>query len=210
MSRIRIVPIVEGQGDDAAVGVLLRRIWTEIVGGEFAEVLRAIRRPRGQFLRDGSDDIARSVQLAVGKLGAPDAGLVLILVDAEGDCVKRGPLGPKVLAAAKAARADADVAVVIANVMYETWFVAAAKSLGKYLTASSIANAPDDPETVGAGKAWIKRNMQNGKYTETADQAALTATMDLQVCRQKSRSFDKLCRELERRSNQPKRVADNQ
>jgi hypothetical protein len=36
-------------------------------------------------------------------------------------------------------------------------------------------------------------------YAETVDQPRLTAAMDLQMCRERSKSFDKLCRELEKR-----------
>jgi predicted ATPase len=37
------------------------------------------------------------------------------------------------------------------------------------------------------------------KYSETIDQPAMTADMDLSLCRRRSPSFDKLCRELEKR-----------
>ena len=36
------------------------------------------------------------------------------------------------------------------------------------------------------------------KYSESIDQAKLTAHMDLSLCRTRAPSFDKLCRELER------------
>ena len=46
MSRIRIAPIVEGHGETEAIRPLLRRIWTELLGGEYADILKPIRRPR--------------------------------------------------------------------------------------------------------------------------------------------------------------------
>ncbi len=67
MSRITIVPIVEGYGEDGAVRNLLWRIWTEIVGGEHAEILRPIRRSRGKFLKASEEDVERSVGLAALK-----------------------------------------------------------------------------------------------------------------------------------------------
>ncbi len=203
MSRITIVPIVEGQGDDSAVPVLLRRVWIELLGGEHVEIKRPIRRSRGRFLLPESGDLEKSVQLAFYKLAqAEGRGLILILVDAEDDCRKLGSLGPSLLERAKKARSDADVVCVIANVMFETWFVAAAESLAGYLDLSGIT-VPQDPEASRAGKSWIKSRMRGGKYSETADQAALAAKMDLSLCRKRSRSFDKLCRELELRSSQP-------
>jgi len=199
VSRITIAPIVEGHGDEAALRGLLWRVWVELLRGEHAEVLRPIRRSRGKFLLTEAGDLEKAVSLAFYKLAQVSGkGLILILVDAEDDCQKLGPLGPILLARAKKARGDADIACVIANVMYETWFVAAAESLGKYLDLDA-ALIPADPETDRCGKGWIKRWIKSGKYTETADQAALTAAMDLQQCRSRSRSFDKLCRELEAR-----------
>jgi hypothetical protein len=201
MSRITIAPIVEGYGDEAAVRILLQRVWQELLSGEHAEVLRPIRRSRGRFLQEEGNDLERSVNLAMNKLGQEGGGLILILVDAEEDCERMGPLGPLLLGRAHRARNDADIAVIIANVMWETWFVAAADSLGAYLDLNDEA-APTDPEGHHLGKGWIKQRMRGGKYSETVDQAALTARMDLTLCRQRSPSFDKLCRELEGRCQQ--------
>ncbi len=126
-------------------------------------------------------------------------GFILILVDAEDNCAKLGPLGPLLLGRAQLARADMDIACVVANVMYETWFVAAAPSLGEYLEIASGESIPADPESARAGKGWIKQHMKRGHYSETADQPSLTVKMDLGLCRANSKSFDKLCRELEKR-----------
>jgi hypothetical protein len=198
VSRITIAPIVEGQGDEAAVRTLLQRVWMELLEGEYAEVLRPIRRSRGKFLKAEAGDLEKAVGLALHKLAqAGGRGLILILVDAEDDCQKHGRLGPLLLERAKQGRGDADIACVIANVMYETWLVGAAESLGKYLELEGVA-VPADPEGERCGKGWIKQRMRSGKYTETADQAALTAAMDLRLCK-RCRSFDKLCRELKAR-----------
>jgi len=200
LSRLSIAPIVEGHGEDFAVRLLLQRTWMELLGGEYAEVHRPIRRSRGKLLRADSEDLEKAVKFAALKLAtAQDRPLVLILVDAEDDCRTHGSLGPALLARAKAARADIDIACVIANVMYETWFVAAAESLHEYLTLRPGEQVPPDPEAAGLGKGWVKQRIRGGKYSETADQAALTSKMDLASCRARSRSFDKLCRELESR-----------
>jgi hypothetical protein len=92
-----------------------------------------------------------------------------------------------------------DIACIIANKMYETWFVAAAESLHKYLTLRPGEQIPPDTDAHGFGKGWIKQRIRGAKYSETADQATLTSAMDLTLCRSRSRSFEKLCRELERR-----------
>jgi hypothetical protein len=198
VSRITIAPIVEGHGENGAIRNLLWRTWTEIVGGEHAEILHPIRRSRGRFLKIEEGDVEKAVGLAALKLKDVGGGLILILVDAEDDCAKLGSLGPILLQRARQAHADMDIACVIANVMYETWFVAAAESLGDYLDAPKD-DIPEDPEAARAGKGWIKLHMRSGHYSETADQPSLSTMMDLKLCRSRSRSFDKLCRELELR-----------
>jgi hypothetical protein len=92
-----------------------------------------------------------------------------------------------------------DVICVVANIEYETWFVAAAESLCDFLNESIAVDISNDPETQRQGKGWIERHFSGVKYSETQDQPAMTAKMDLAICRKRSPSFDKLCRELELR-----------
>ncbi len=190
-----MVPIVEGHGDNGAVRLLVQNLWV-FLGGEYCNVLTPIRRSRGKLLKPDDPDLAKAINTALIKLATIGGGLVLVLVDAEDDCGTRGPLGPMLLQRAHEIRADADIACVIANVMYETWFVASAESLDKYLALADAA-IPPDPEQARAGKGWIKKNIRGDKYSETVDQPKLTASMDFNLCRRRSKSFDKLCRELE-------------
>ncbi len=171
-------------------------------GEEVTLIVNApIRRSRGKFLKEAEKDLEKAVALAALKLAQEGGGLILILVDAEDDCEKLGSLGPLLLARAKVARPDLDISCVIANVMFETWFVAAAESLTNYLNLDGV-EIPDDPEFARAGKGWIKKHMKTGHYSETVDQPSLTAKMELGLCRRRSRSYDKLCRELELRLKQ--------
>jgi hypothetical protein len=93
-----------------------------------------------------------------------------------------------------------DVACVFANLEYETWFVAAAESLPGFLDLQG-EQVPDDPEKQGCDKGWVQRHYKGPgrSYSEPVDQPAMTHTMDLTLCRKRSPSFDKLCRELEKR-----------
>lgn len=198
-ARINIAVIVEGDGEELCIRTLLQRMWCELLGGEHANVLRPIRRHRDRLLKEDDPDLGNAVDLAVGKLAEHGGGLVLILIDAERDCRPDRPkLGPALLGRVKLARSDVDVDCVFANVMYETWFVAAAESLVDYLHLPADG-VPVDPEADGHGKTWIKRHTRNAKYSETADQPRWTAKMDLQLCRQRSKSFAKLCEKLGRR-----------
>ena len=198
-SRINIAVIVEGDGEVHCARTLLQRIWCELLGGEYANVLQPIKRNRGSLLKADDPDLDHAVNLAVGKLAEHGGGLVLILIDSEGDCRPDRPkLGPALLERARRARSDVDIDCVFVNVMYETWFVAAAESLDSYLILPA-AGVPDDPEADRLGKSWIKKHAKNGKYNETADQTRFTAKMDLSLCRRRSASFRKLCEKLARR-----------
>lgn len=195
MSRLRVAPIVEGHGEREAVRILLERIWLEVVRGEYIEVLAPVRRPRDLIVRD-ERELVRAVELAVLNLDRSESdvpGLILILLDAEEDAACR--LAPELLRRAHAARPDRTIRCVLANREYETWFVAAGESLAKYL--DDIAEPPADPEKDGLGKAWIERRIRSPKYSPRIDQPRLTAAFDLHLCRRRSPSFDKLCRELE-------------
>jgi hypothetical protein len=190
--ELRIAPIVEGHGEAAAFPVVLRSIWMTMLAGTGLDVLRPIRTKRNVLVSAGKRELERAVLLAASKLAAaqPPATkeLILILVDADKDapCV----LGPALTAAAKAARGDKDSACVVANVEYETWFVAAAESLRSYLDLSWDKVLPSDPERLRLGKGWIKARLP--AYSETVDQPKLSAAMDLALCRRNSPSFHKL------------------
>ena len=199
MSRLGVVPIVEGHGEVQAIRTLLWRTWTELLGAEYVEVLQPVRQPRSKLVKES--ELQRAVKLGLLKLGSSasttDRKMVLVLIDADedGPCV----LGPKLLDWARQVHPDADVACVLANVEYETWFVAAAESLRGLLDLPSDERIPEDPEALRLGKAWIERRFRGTKYSETVDQPRLTAQMDLSRCRSRSPSFDKLCRELKKR-----------
>jgi len=196
MKQLRVAAIVEGHGEYESIRSLLTRIWTEVLGGDYIEVLQPIRHKRQQLAKQGG--MARAIQLAALKLAnAPGAAMpsaVVVLVDADKDlpCV----LAPELLTWAKSERSDIDIICIVANIMYETWFVAAAESLRDYLSLPVGMMAPEDPEKQRHGKGWIERCFKGTKYSETQDQPAMTAKMDLAICRARSPSFDKLCREL--------------
>jgi len=198
LSRLRVAPIVEGHGEDSAIRILIQRVWTEIVGGSFVEVIRPIRWPRTRLIQTA--ELKRAVDLAALKLlssESDDPAMILILLDSEEDlpCV----LAPELLKQASQTRSDLDTACVLANIEYETWFVAASSSLASFLNLPS--ELPADPETQRLGKGWIQRYFRGIKYSETLDQPAMTKKMDLGLCRRRSRSFDKLCSEMQARAD---------
>lgn len=199
MSRLRIVPIVEGHGENNAVRILLERIWYEFLQGEYLDVLKPIRGKRQKLVE--TRELGRAIDLAVLKLRETrtvEPEMILVLLDADSDlpCL----LGPDLLEKGRIHRGDVDLSCVIANIEYETWFVAAAASLSEHLELSE-GDEDLDPESDRLGKAWIQQRIRRVKYSETVDQPSMTKAMDLALCRAKSPSFDKLCRELEARLN---------
>ena len=80
--------------------------------------------------------------------------------------------------------------------------IAGADSLGDYLDLSQDRELPRDPEARRLGKAWIQhRFRKKPRYSPTAYQPAMTSHMNLRLARERSPSFAKLCRELEKRLN---------
>jgi len=80
--------------------------------------------------------------------------------------------------------------------MYEAWFLAAAASLAGKRNLNSSLIPPDHPEDVANAKTCLTDRMAEGRsYSETLDQPALTASLDLHAACN-SPSFRKLCRDL--------------
>jgi hypothetical protein len=198
MSSSCIIPIVEGHGEVQAVPILLRRIWQEVVASEtLLHVLKPLREKRMLMIRE--QEFSRFVQVALAKLKSRadcGKGLVLVLLDRDPDSDLPCQIAPPLLGFARQHIQHASVSVVVANIEYETWFVAAAESLGKYLELDSTLPV-ENPEQERKGKGWIAKRFKGVRYSETQDQPRLTSAMDLSLCRSRSRSFDKLCRDLE-------------
>lgn len=203
MVGLRVASIVEGHGEVDAVPILLERIWYELLlQNSPLQWLRPIRQPRDRLVRNKDEALTRAIELAAAKLRQAVAGqaatseLILLILDADEDppCI----LGPRLQNAAGAARPDQNITCVLAQVEFESWFVAAAESLGELLDLDRAYLPPDNQERTDLGKAWIQRHFRGPKYSESVDQARLTARLDLATCRAHSPSFDKLCREIAR------------
>jgi hypothetical protein len=190
MSLVRIIPIVEGHGECEAVPLLIRRIALDIDPGLVPEVLKPLRVPAAKLQKP--DELDRTIQLAALKLGG--SGGILILIDCDDDCPAE--VGPALLERARLIRGDIPISVVLAKREYEAWFIAAAESLKSKRSLSSTLSSPDDPESIRGAKEWLSRQMPTGvRYSETTDQAALTAVFDMHAARRVD-SFDKCYREI--------------
>lgn len=184
--------VVEGHGDRDALPVLVRRIVETIDPQVPLHVPTPIRSRKGTLIKLGG--LERCVQLASGHV--EEGGGVLVVLDADGDCA--GHLAPALLARANVARADVTTSVVFAVREFESWFLASATSLGGSRRLAPELPEVEDPESVRGPKDWIESHMGGGKYAPTIDQAALASRVDVALARERSDSFDKLCREVQR------------
>jgi len=193
---ITVALIVEGYGEVEAAPILVRRLAEEIAPEVIVQIERPYRVPRGSIVKEG--ELERYVELAGRQVG--DDGCVLVVLDADDDCA--ATLGPELLARCEAQRPDTCVGVCLAVSEFEAWFLASAESIaGRRSLAEDLA-APDDPEGICGAKRWLKRNRTDGRsYSETIDQPALTSVFDMHLAKKRSRSFDKMWREVERLLN---------
>jgi len=188
----RIVPIVEGHGEEQALRLLLRRLVAELNPSIPIDIARPWRQPRGTLLKPGG--IETAVDSACVDIG--ESGAVFIVLDSEGDCPAE--LGPGLLTRARKARPDKAVTLVLAHHEFGAWFLAAASSLAGCRGLPADIQDHPNPEEVSGCKEWLERWMPlTSKYSETADQPALVAAFDIHLARRRAPSFDKLWREFE-------------
>ncbi|MCF7984653.1 MAG: DUF4276 family protein [Thiohalocapsa sp.] len=187
---MKVASIVEGDGEVAALPILLRRLGEWRTPESFVQPLPPIRIRRDRFLNRDAE-FNRHMQLASEKCA--EEGWILVVLDADDDCPAE--LGADILARAQVCAPHRRISVVLANREYEAWFIAAAQSLHGQRGFNFDPTDGIDPETPRDAKGWIKARMAGRAYGETTDQPAFSARMDLQAAYEGSRSFRKLCSE---------------
>jgi hypothetical protein len=184
--------VIEGKGEVAAIPLLIRRICNEMFGIFAVKTARPVRTTKSKLVRAG--ELERAIQLAQST--NESNGPVLVVLDADEDCP--ATLGPSLKSRALPLVRGHGIAIVIPKYEFETWFLTAGESLSGLRGLREGLSAPADPEAIRGAKEWLSRNMISGRtYSPTVDQAALVAGMDL-IAAKSCRSFDRLCREIER------------
>lgn len=179
-----IQPIVEGQGEETAVPVLLRRLRDEAQAWGL-DVGKPLRRRRPQLVKKDS------LQTAVRVAALRDCVGILVIFDADDDCPKE--LAPALEEWAREAAGGKACAVVMANREYEAWFLASIEALRGRAAILPDATSHPHPETPRDAKGQLERRMPSGaSYSPTVDQAPLTAHLDLESAYRQCRSFRKL------------------
>jgi hypothetical protein len=181
--------VVEGHGEVEAIQSLIRRICGEFFGMYALQTTLPVRVPKSKLVRPG--ELERAIRLARMRTRGP----VLVILDADDDCP--AILGPILKSRIIPIIPPQSLSVVIVQYEFETWFIAAAESLGGKRGLRHGLIGPPNPESIRGAKEWLSRNMIGRKYSPTVDQAALVAGMDLSAARS-CRSFDRLCSEIGR------------
>ena len=143
--------------------------------------------------------LENAVTLARRKLEQCEGGrAVLIILDADDDCP--ADTAPAMLTRVAHVAEPIPVSVVFAKSEYETWFLAAVRSLRGDRGIAEDATAPPDPEAIRGAKEYLERQcmIPRATYSPTVDQPALTDRFSFDEARQACPSFDKLWRDLER------------
>jgi hypothetical protein len=187
-----IACVVEGEGDELALPILVRRIAAEITPPIYPHVLKPLRVPRGRIIMTGG--LERYIELAARQVG--DGGAILVMIDSDDDCP--ATLGPNLLTRAVAQRRDVPISVVLAHREFESWFLAAAESLQGKRQLPDDLTSPVDVDSIRGAKGWIERQMASRRYRELEDQPALAHLFDLSLARSRSDSFDKCYRDVVR------------
>jgi len=183
---IYIAPIVEGHGEVEAFPSLLHRIARDVGFNGQLIVNPPIRVKRGSFLND-NEYRRRQLTLASGK-AAERKGLVIVLLDCDDDCPAK--LGPKLYHEAITVREDISTLIALAYREYESWFLAAARSLRGHRGLAADLEAPAGTKEIRGAKEWLGRRMDT-PYDPITHQAEFSRAIDLTEARTNA-SFDRL------------------
>ncbi len=184
---MRIQPIVEGQGDVAAVPVLLRRL-LEVADAWDVEVANPIRQPRNRLAtRLG---LRKALDLARKLSGHCP---VIVVMDSDDDCPAR--LGPTLVQWAKEDAADLTCVVVLPHREYEAWLLAGTSFPRDVTDVRSDASLHLAPERPRDAKRALTKRMES-RYLATVHQARMTSQLDLGLAFGRSRSFQKLVNDI--------------
>jgi hypothetical protein len=210
----RILCVVEGDGERTAVPVLLNRMLTRLrrhlrVSVDSESTLCARNGDRITAPYDQKRQLG--IEFFVARAVREKPAAVLVIVDAEDRCVQREarydpPLGPELLERARRVAGGIPVGVVVANRMFESWFLADFHSLRARGHFPPTATFPRwrTPEANGGCKGWMT-DLLGRKYSETRDQQAFAKHVSLPLratLRARAPSFHKLYREVDRISRE--------
>lgn len=189
-----IIAVVEGDGEEKAVPLLIRRIlWERLRRYDIAV-------PRPVIAKSVSSFEKKTEQfLRYATLEGCDG--ILVLMDADDRCPYEK--ARNIVQKACSLGLSVPIVVVYAKSEYETWFISSlsghtGNDIRNRLGLDQSVNAPDNVENIRGAKEWLIRHMPFGRrYKETSDQEHLTPHIVFDLAHSRSRSFRRLCHAVE-------------
>ena len=189
MKRRRIVAIVEGQGEETAVPILIRE-WLTLnhlhdrwIVGDRAVCAKG----QANLLAQSLPKKQRGIEYFVKAALAADPDFLLIVLDADDVCLER----------ARAVAGHKEIGVVIADREFEAWFLHHRAAIATSCPTASPWEPTRRIEDIRDCKKVMGRLF--GSYEPTVDQARFTRLLPLaDGAASPSRSFRKLHKELGR------------
>ena len=186
--------IVEGQGEELALRTLFYKILEAHQVETYPLILRPWRIRKGIIVQNPAE-FERYAAQAISDAG-PTARL-FVLLDADDDCPAE--LGPILLRRLTARFPHNSVSVNIANREYETWFIASLEAIADLAGIPGNAVSPVQVESIRGAKEWLTSRMPRGNpYNPVNHQTSFSSRINIHRARQRSQSFDRFCREVER------------
>ena len=190
---MRLLPIVEGDGDKMAVPLLLRRMLAERHGIHNCKILKP-------HVRGDLPTVRKNFENNF-KAALKENAAILWILDFDCDdckCVKKE--ADALLARANEIHPKWPIEIAFMVQEYETLFLSdkiATRSVLKSIPAD--IDFPADPESIRGAKEWLSRAMPKGvTYKETIHQAKNTSALNFDHLLNHSPSFIHLDRALTR------------
>ncbi|MDE0673051.1 MAG: DUF4276 family protein [Caldilineaceae bacterium] len=185
----KIIPVVEGKGDQLAVPELVRKILEQKQRYDISVV-------KGKQTH-GKPNLVRSLPKYLHYAIIDGCDAILVVVDADHQCPRQ--VAEELAQQVVDLQLRVPVSIVCPKRCFETWFLgslALGKGGGirKVLSLRHDVFPPEDPEAFASPKRWLTRHMPGGSaYKETVHQAALARGIDVGLLYGNSRSFRRMC-----------------
>lgn len=180
----KIIPFVEGAGDQAALPLLLRRIlydqqeWQWQVGKPYqVHNLGTLKKYLPYYLQRASNET--------------DCAAILIELDLDNGCPKEE--AEQLAEQIRKLNLVPPVAIVFAHREYETWFLASLPTIAGHYNLPANLTYDKEVEAKRGAKEWLDYHMRpQSTYKERFHQAKFSQLIDIELAYDNSRSFQRL------------------
>jgi len=204
MKKKRIVPIVEGYGEERAVPCLLKLWLRHRRFDRFFDVpeLAINTKGCGKLKADYNKIRHLGIEHYIEAALRNEPNAIIVILDSDEECLSRGSgngLGPELLKRAKVVAPNLPMSVVVANREYEAWFLANFHSFrdrGLFPLKARYTGVLN-PESCRDCKGLVARLLGH-HYEETVHQLELTRALRFSMgAVKRSPSYGKLLREMD-------------